>query len=400
MSYEIQTVFNQIVSLIPWYEFDKLVLKYGGNYKVKSFKCKQHFLTMIFAQLTKRESLRGIEICLSSQKNKLYHMGFGNCNISRNTISNANETRDYRIYEELSLILIERAKKLYKNESVIESLNFEESIYALDSSIIRVSLSLMPWAKYMDDKNGGVKLHTLLDLKGNIPSVNIITNGRVYDGEILDLLYFEAGSIYIMDRGYVDYDRLYNIEKNKAFFITRATPGATKVTRIYSNKVDNSETSSLKGEIVYDQIIRFTTKKARKNYPDKLRRIKYKDLENKKILVFLTNNLTLKATQITQLYKKRWEIELFFKWIKQHLRIKRFYSYSMNGVKTQIWIGICSYLLVLIMKKVLKLEQSPYTILQILSVNIFERTQINQLFKNLDYRNLKDDDDEAFYLLL
>jgi len=391
-------VFSQITSLIPWYEFDKCVKKYNGDCKIRNFSCRDHFLSLIFAQLTKRESLRGIEACLSSQKDKLYNMGFRCKSTPRNTLAKANEARDYRIYEELALILIEKAKKLYNNESVIEGLNFEKSIYALDSSIIRVSLSLMPWAKYMDEKNGGVKLHTLLDLKGNIPSVNIITNGRVYDGEILDSLYFETGSIYVMDRGYVDYDRLYNIEKNKAFFITRATPGITKVTRIYSNKVDNSETSNLKGKIICDQIIRFTTKKALKNYPDKLRRIKYNDLENKKTLVFLTNNFTLKATQITQLYKKRWEIELFFKWIKQHLRIKRFYSYSMNGIKTQIWTGICSYLLVLIMKKVLKLEQSPYTILQILSVNIFERTQINQLFKNLDYRNLEEEEYGLFSL--
>lgn len=270
----------------------------------------------------------------------------------------------------------------------------------------------MPWAQYRDDKNGGVKLHTLLDLKGNIPSVNIITNGKVYDGAILDELIFEPGSIYIMDRGYVDYDRLYNIEENKAFFITRATPGSTKAKRIYSNKVDNkvdkdfevdnsedslSETD-LKGKVVCDQIIKFTTKDALKDYPDKLRRIKYKDFENKTTLIFLTNNFTLSALQIAELYKKRWEIELFFKWIKQHLKIKRFYSYSENGIKTQIWIGICAYLIVAIMKKTLNLKYSIYTILQILEVNIFERTQINQLFENLNYKNIEEEEYGLFSL--
>jgi len=414
-------VFSQIISFIPWYEFDKCVKRYKGNYRIRNFSCKDHFLSMIFAQLSYKNSLRDIELSLLSQKDCLYHMGFRCKSIPKTTLSKANEIRDYKIYKDFALVLIDKVKKLYKDESVIEdkNFNFEKSIYALDSSIIKVSLILMPWARYMSNpKNelynniGAVKLHTLFDLRSNIPSVNVITNGRVYDGEILDNLIYEIGSMYIMDRGYLDYDRLYNIELNKAFFITRTHPTSTKVKRIYSNKINKknnkhyifNKDNNIKGKIVYDQLVRFTTKKALKDYPDKLRMIKYKNLDkkrdgNEQYLTFLTNNFTLDAIYIAKLYKKRWEIELFFKWIKQHLRIKRFYSYSMNGVKTQIWIATCTYLLIAIIKKTLNLRQSLNTILQILDFNIISKTPINRLFKNLDNEEPEEKTPDLFHTL-
>ncbi len=398
-------VFSQITSLVPWYQFDQVVKEFGGDYRYKKFKSRDHLLVMIFAQLTYREGLRAIESSLNSQRAKLYHMGIRCEQIARNTIAKANEIRDYRIYEKLANILAARAKELYVNDKILDDLEFDQSIYALDSSVINICFSLAPWAKYSEKQGiGAFKLHSLIDLKGNIPSFNVITDGKVYDGAILDILPFEAGSIYIMDRGYLDYKRLYKIEQNKAFFISRTTSNI-KLRRVYSNKNVKSKiaASDVESEaIICDQIVSFVTKGAKQSYPQKLRKIRYKFKEkgNKKfkIITFLTNNFSLEAITVARLYKKRWQIELFFKWIKQHLKIKTFYSYSENGVKVQIWTAICTYLLVAIAKKELKIDHSLYTILQVLSVNIFERTQINQLFAEFDYKSCEDDDRQALLL--
>lgn len=396
-------IFSQITSLIPWYQFDKVVDEFSGDYRYKKFKSRDHLLVMIFAQLTYREGLRAIESSLNSQRAKLYHMGIRCEQIARNTIAKANEVRDYRIYEKLANILTARAKELYSDEKILDELEFDKSIYALDSSVINICFSLAPWAKYMEKPEiGAIKLHSLIDLKGNIPSFNVITDGKVYDGKILDILPFESGSIYIMDRGYLDYKRLYNIEQNGAFFITRTTSNI-KLRRVYSNKNLRPETQAKNQKcldqnefIISDQVVSFITKEAKKSYPKKLRKIRYKFREKNekkfKYLTFLTNNLSLEALAIARLYKKRWQIELFFKWIKQHLKIKTFYSYSENGVKVQIWTAICTYLLVAILKKEQKITKSLYTILQVLSVNVFERTQINQLFAEFDYRNCEESD--------
>lgn len=399
-------VFSQITSLIPWDCFDKIVLNHDGDHKIQSFKCRDHLLVMIFAQLTYREGLRAIESSLNSQRTKLYHMGIRCEKIARNTIANANEVRDYRIYEELANSLTTRAKELYTDDKILDNFEFDKSIYALDSSVINICFSLAPWAKYMEKKKiGAIKLHSLIDLKGNIPSFNVITDGKVYDGKILDILPFEVGSIYIMDRGYLDYKRLYNIELNKSFFITRTTSNI-KLKRLYSNKKTKLETQAKNQEnldqnanetefILSDQIVSFVTKDAKKSYPQNLRRVRYKFREKNekkfKYLTFLTNNLTLQALTIARLYKKRWQIELFFKWIKQHLKIKTFYSYSENGVKVQIWTAICTYLLVAILKKELRIDHSLYEILQVLSVNVFERTQVNKLFADFNYKSCEDD---------
>lgn len=398
-------IFSQISSLIPWGHFDKIVLSYRGDYKIHNFKCRDHLLVMIFAQLTYREGLRAIESSLNSQRAKLYHMGIRCKQIARNTIANANEIRDYRIYEEFANILTARAKELYVNDKILDNFEFDKSIYALDSSVINICFSLAPWAKYMEKREiGAIKLHSLIDLKGNIPSFNVITDGKVYDGKILDILPFETGSIYIMDRGYLDYKRLYNIEQNKSFFVTRTTSNI-KLKRIYSNKnikPKMEENLDQNEFIVSDQIVSFVTKDAKKSYPQKLRRIRYKFKEKNekkfKYLTFLTNNLTLEAITIARLYKKRWQIELFFKWIKQHLKIKTFYSYSENGVKIQIWTAICTYLLIAIMKKELKIDRSLYEILQVLSVNVFERMPINQLFADFDYKGYEEDDRQPLLL--
>lgn len=391
-------IFSQITSLIPWYEFDKIVLAYKGDHKIQTFKCRDHLLVMLFAQLTYREGLRSIESSLNSQRAKLYHMGIRCDKIARNTIANANEVRDYRIYEELAAVLATRAKELYVDDKILDDLEFDKSIYALDSSAINICLSFAPWARYKESKGAGeIKLHSLIDLKGNIPSFNVITDGKVYDGAILDILPFEAGSIYIMDRGYLDYKRLYNVEKNKSFFISRATINI-KLKRIISNKKTTNKSANPDEEIeiiICDQIVSFATRKAKKSYPQKFRKIRYKFKEKgaKKFrsLIFITNNFDLEALTIARLYKKRWQIELFFKWIKQHLKIKTFYSYTENGVKVQIWTAICTYLLVAILKKELKIDHSLYTILQVLSINIFERTQINQLFTDFNHKNHGDD---------
>lgn len=374
-----QIIFSQLMDFIPMYEFHQCVKRYNGNYKVKNFTCWEQFLCMAFAQLTYRESLRDIQACLRAVNKKLYHMGIRS-KVSRNTLANANQVRDWRIYADFAQVLIREARKLYANEDF--GVQLKQTVYALDSTTIDLCLSLFPWALFRN-KKGAVKLHTLIDLRGNIPTVVIITHGKVHDVNTLDNLVMEAGAIYVMDRGYLDFERLYSIHLSSAFFVTRAKNNFN-FRRLYSKPVDKST------GILCDQIIvlnGFYTKKA---YPDKLRRIKYYDADRNKKLVFLTNNFMLPALTIADIYRCRWQVELFFKWIKQHLRIKAFYGTSENAVKTQIWIAISVYVLVAIVKKRLNLNQSLYTILQILSVSLFEKTQILQAFALTDYNDYDD----------
>jgi len=375
-----KTVFSQVMEFLPMYEFRKCVERYHGDYKVLSFSCLDQFLCMAFAQMTFRESLRDIQACLRSKINKLYHMGIRG-QVSRNTLSNANNQRDWRIYADLAMILIHRARKLYINEPFGIDLN--NTVYALDSTTIDLCLALFPWARFRKNK-GAVKLHTLLDLRGNIPSFIDITDGKVHDVNVLDILTFEAGSFYIMDRGYIDFKRLYALHQALAFFVTRAKSNL-KCRRLYSRPID--KTTGLR----CDQTIVLT--QSFEDYPEQLRRVKFYDAENDLPLTFLTNNFTLDALTIAKLYKCRWQVELFFKWIKQHLRIKAFFGTSENAVKTQVWIAVSIYVLIAIIRKQLSLEPSLYTILQILSVNIFEKEPISRLLttKELDNDNSEDD---------
>jgi hypothetical protein len=329
---------------------------------------------MAFAQLTYRESLRDIECCLRAMREKLYHMGIRG-KISRSTLADANEKRDWRIYCDFAQVLIHVARRLYADDDF--GLELKETVYALDASTIDLCLSLFPWARFRRTK-GAIKLHTLLDLRGNIPTFLAITDGKVHDVNILDELIPELGAIYVMDRGYLDFSRLYAINQCPAFFVVRSKRN-TRYRRIYSRLID--KTTGLR----CDQTVAFTGFYTKKDYPEKLRRIKFFDSEKKKTLNFLTNNFTLPALTIAELYRYRWQIELFFKWIKQHLRIKAFYGTSMNAVKTQIWIAISIYVLVAIVKKRLNLDQSLYTILQILSVTLFEKMPILQVFQQFDY---------------
>lgn len=382
-----KTIFSQIMDFIPMYEFQKCVDRYKGNYKIKSFTCWDQFLCMAFAQLTYRESLRDIQACLRVAKTKLYHMGIRG-RVSRNTLANANTSRDWKIYADFAQVLIHRARSLYAKDDF--GLQLEQTVYALDATTIDLCLSLFPWAKFRKHK-AAVKMHTLLDLRGNIPTTIIITDGKVHDVKALDKIILEPGAIYIMDRGYLDFGRLYNIEICSAFFVTR-TKRNTDFKRLYSNVVDK-ETG-----IQCDQIIVPNGFYTKKEYPGKLRRIRYYDADKDKRLVFLTNNFTLPAITITELYRCRWQVELFFKWIKQHLRIKAFYGTSENAVKTQIWIAISVYVLVAIIKKQLKLDQSLYTILQILSVTLFEKTLLPQAFDRFDNINIHDGSRNQLFL--
>ncbi len=382
-----QTVFAQIMNYIPRHSFRKNVNKYKGNYKVKSFSCWEQFLVMSFAQLTYRESLRDIESCLRAMNKKLYHMGISS-KISRSTLAKANKNRDWRIYHEFAMVLIKTAKDLYKNENLFEEL--DETVYALDSSTIDLCLTLFPWAKYKKTKSA-IKLHTLLDLQNNIPSFIYITDGSVHDVNILDLLVTEVGAYYVMDKGYIDFQRLYNLNQGNAYFVTRAKTNM-KFRRLYSNKVDKTD------GILCDQIIVLTTPKTQGRYPDKLRRVKYFNSEINKKFVFITNNFSLPSITIANLYKQRWQIELFFKWIKQHLRIKSFYGTSPNAVKTQIWIAVSIFVLLASIKKQLNIEQSLYTFLKVISISIFEKTPIKQLFEDSDYINNDNSDPNQLFL--
>jgi transposase len=360
-----RTIFSQIMDFAPRYEFNKCVARYNGNYKIKSFSCWDQFLCMAFAQLTYRESLRDIQTCLRSVHTKLYHMGFRG-KVSRNTLANANQIRDWRIYADFAQVLIHHARKLYTHEPF--GVELDQTVYALDSTTIDLCLSIFPWAQFRKRK-GAVKLHTLLDLHGNIPVLAIITHGKVHDVTIIDSLLLEAGALYIMDRAYTDFNRLHRIQKANAFFITRAKKNL-QFKRVYSQTVDKS--TGLK----CDQTIVLEGYYTQLKYRDKLRRIRFYDAEKDKYLVFLTNNFDLPPLTIAELYRCRWQIELFFKWIKQHLRIKSFYGTSENAVKTQIWIAVAVYVLVAIIRKELKIELSLYTILQILSISLFEKGHI------------------------
>ena len=383
-----QTIFSQVMDFVPMYEFHKCVQRYSGNYKVQSFSCWNQLLCMAFAQLTYRESLRDIESCLNSMQKKLYHMGFRG-NISRSTLAYANETRDWRIYADFTQVLINIARGLYRGDEF--GVELDQTVYALDSTTIDLCLSLFPWAHFRRQK-GAIKLHTLLDLRGNLPSFIEITDGKVHDVNILDDLIPEPGSYYIMDRGYLDFKRLYTLTQSFAFFVIRSKTNL-KFRRLYSRPVDKS--TGLK----CDQTIVLTVTKFAKDYPDKLRRIRYLDAETNLDRTFLSNNFIIPALTIAQLYKCRWQVELFFKWIKQHLRIKAFYGTSKNAVKTQIWIAISVYVLVAIIKKRLNLDLSLYTILQILSVTAFEQVPIIQVLTDFDYKSLEGNSCKQLLLL-
>lgn len=373
-----RTVLAQLFDFISKYEFDKSVNKYKGNYKSQAFSCWEQYVVMSFAQLTFRESLRDIESCLQAVSGKLYHCGIRN-KVPKSTLAYWNETRDWRIYSDFAQGLIAEARTLYVEDNEFK-LDIEGLVYAFDSTTIDLCLTLFPWAKFRKTK-AAVKAHTLLDLRGNIPTWIHITDGSVHDVNALDELIIEAGAYYVMDRGYVDYERLYRIHKALAYFVTRAKVNFA-FRRLYSAKVDKST------GVLCDQTVMLTGYNAKKDYPEKLRRIKYYDEETKKTFVFLTNNFTVEAILIAKLYKARWEIELFFKWIKQHLRIKAFYGTTQNAVYTQIWIAVSTYLLVAIMKIKLKLEQSLYNILQILSITLFEKMPIQQAFQDIELQNI------------
>lgn len=375
-----KTIFSQLMEFLPIYEFRQCVKRYRGNYKIKSFSCWDQFLCMAFAQLTYRESLRDIQACLRGNHQKLYHMGFRG-KVSRNTLAHANQVRHWRIYADFAQILVTQARSLYANEDF--GVELKQTVYAFDATTIDLCLSLFPWAQFRQRK-GAIKLHTLLDLRGSIPTLIFVTHGKVHEVNLLDELFVEPGAIYIFDRGYLDFARLYKIHQASAFFIIRAKSNF-RFRRIYSQPVDKS-----KG-VQADQIIELHGFYVRKDYPERLRRIRYFDAEKNKRLIFLTNHFTLPAFTIAELFRCRWKIELFFKWIKQHLRIKAFYGTSENAVKTQIWIAISVYVLVAIVKKQLKVDLSLYTMLQILSVTLFEKTPLLQLFSQIDPKQTEDD---------
>ncbi len=361
-------VFTQLFEILSKYEFEKCVTRYQGNSRVKGFTCWIQFLAMSFGQLTNRESLRDTVNCLSAHQKKFYHLGI-NFAVSRSTLADANENRNWQVYADFAQILLAKARPLYLHDDF--GLEIENTVYALDATTINLCLNVFWWAKFRKAK-AAVKLHTLLDLRGNLPTFIHITDGKMHDVNILDELVFEPLAIYLMDKGYLDFTRLFRIDSASAFFVTRAKTNLA-FKRVYSNKVD--KTSGLK----CDQTIKLTTHYSSKSYPEKLRRVKFYDKEQGKMYVFLTNNFEITAMEVALLYKHRWKIELFFKWIKQHLKIKTFWGESENAVKTQIWTAVCTYLMVAIVKKELKIERNLYEILQIISVSIFDKTQLNQL---------------------
>ncbi len=366
-------VFAQLIDHLPLHTLRRCVARYRGHYKVKSFSCLDQYLCMAFAQLTYRESLRDIEACLRAQQAKLYHMGIRGA-VSRNTLANANEKRDWRIHADFAQTLIATARRLYADDDF--GVDLDETVYALDATTIDLCLTLFPWAPFQRSK-AAVKLHTLLDLRGNIPAFIHITDAHWHDSWVLDELTPEAGAFYVMDRGYIDFARLHRLTQAAAFFVVRGRANF-RFRRLYSHSVD--KTTGLR----CDQIIVPTGVRSAQSYPDKLRRIAYRDLETGQRLTFLTNNLTLPPLTVARLYKCRWQVELFFKWIKQHLRIKRFFGTSENAVKTQLWIAISTYVLVAIIKKRLDIDASLYTILQVLSVTVFEKTPLLQMLSEAE----------------
>jgi len=369
-----KTLFAQVMDFVPRREFHRCVKRYRGNYKIKSFSCWDQYLRMAFAQLTYRESLRDIETCLRAVKNKLYHTGLRG-GVARNTLANANNVRDWKIYADFAQILIQKARVMYAGESF--GIDLKNTAYALDATVIDLCLSLFPWAKFRKTK-AAVKMHTLLDLRGNIPTTIIVTPANIHEVKILDELHLEPLAIYIMDRAYLDFSRLYIIQKASAFFVIRAKRNFD-FKRLYSQPIDKTT------GVRFDQIGITAGYFSKEHYPEKIRRIGYFDTVNNNRFIFLTNNMILPADVIAGLYKLRWQVELFFKWIKQHLKIKAFYGTSENAVKTQIWIAISVYVLISIIKKRLNLNLSLYTILQILSVALFEKIPILQAFSEDGY---------------
>ncbi len=368
-------MFSQLIEFLPHQEFQKCVARYGGGRYLKNLSCWDQYLAMAFAQLTYRESLRDIEACLRSVSGKLYHMGFRG-KVARSTLADANESRDWRIYADFAQVLIALARPLYANDPI--GIDLDQSLYALDSTTIDLCLSLFPWARFRKYK-AAVKMHTLLDLHGNILTFIRITDGKVHDVKILDEIMPEAGAFYVMDRGYVDFERLFVFTLSSAFFVVR-TKSNVLLQRRYSHKVDKST------GVRSDHTVILTSFGSASVYPDALRRISYRDGETQKRFKFLTNNFMLPAHTITQIYKSRWAVELFFKWIKQHLRIKAFYGTSENAVKTQIWIAVSAYVLVAIARKRLELDATLYQILQVLSVTLFEKTPILQALQTFDLK--------------
>lgn len=373
-------VFAQIMDLIHPEEFDRCVSKYNGNFRVRKFSCWHQFLSLSLGQLSHRESLRDLVLCLQAHQSKLYHLGFTQ-GISRSTLAEANEQRDWRIYADFAQLLIQKVRKLNPQTVDLEGLELNNRLYALDSTTIDLCLEVFWWAKFRKHK-AAIKLHTLLDIRCQIPCFIHITDGLVHDVNVLDILEFEMDAFYIMDKGYLDWKRLFRISTSKAFFVSRAKENLAFV-RLYSKKVDRTT------GVICDQTIRLKNFYAQKDYPQYLRRIKYHDKELNKTFVFLTNHFDAKAIQIALLYKNRWQIELFFKWIKQHLKIKVFWGETPNAVKTQIWIAVCTYILVAILKEKLKIPQTMNEILQILSVSIFDKTPVNQLLRKQPSQNPK-----------
>jgi hypothetical protein len=383
-----QLVFAQVMAFAPWHTFRRLVTKYRGDFNVRTFRCLDQFLCLAFAQLTYRESLRDIEACLGAQPAKLYHLGFRG-NITRSNLADANESRDWRIHCEFAHALIRTARRLYAHDAL--ALDLDNTVYALDSTTIDLCLSLFPWAPFCATK-AAIKLHTLLDLRGAIPAFIYISDGKLHDVNVLDILTPEPGSFYVMDRGYVDFDRLHALHRAGAFFVTRAKSNF-KYRRIYSTPVDRTT------GLICDQQVELIVARSRRSYPDRLRRIRFRDPETGKTLVFLTNHPGIAAQDVCALYKSRWQVELFFKWIKQHLRIKRFFGTSENAVKTQIWSAVATYVLVTIVKKRLNLDLSLHAMLQILSVTPFENMPLIQLLTNSTVvDNIADSGNQLFLL--
>ena len=375
--YEGKLVFAQLMEHLPIHTFRRIVKRYDGDYKVQTFSCLDQFFCMAFAQLTYRESLRDIEACFRAQRSKLYHLGIRSKQVARNTIANANNIRDWKIYADFAQSLITIARNLYVNEPF--GVDLQNSVYALDATTIDLCLSVFPWAPFRQTK-AAVKLHTLLDLRGNIPTFIHISDGKMHEVNILDQLIPEAGAFYVMDRGYLDFTRLHQFHQSGAFFVIRGKSNL-KIQRRYSRPVDRTT------GLVCDQTVILTGFYSQQDYELPLRRIRYKDPQTNKTLIFLTNNFALPALTIAQLYKCRWQVELFFKWIKQHLRIKKFFGTSVNAVKSQIWIAVSVYVLVAILKKKLHLQESLYTILQIFSITLFEKMPILQVLTDAVYKN-------------
>lgn len=360
-------IFSQLMGLISHKQFQSIVDRYNGDYKTRGFSCWKQFLCMSFGQLTHRESISDLMLCLKANPQKLYHLGIGS-SVAVSTLTRANENRSYQIYEDLAMLLIEQARPLYFNQNDLE-VNIKQQVFAIDATTIDLCLSTFSWATWRKTK-AGIRLHTQLDLKTSIPAFILFTRANIHDVNVMDVINFEPNSFYIMDRGYIDFKRLYHIHQRGAFFIIRAKEGIN-----YVNTQFHCENAQ-----IHDYTILLTGERASKNYPEEVRRITYHDPQTGKKFIFLTNNFDLKALEVAQLYKHRWKIELFFKWIKQHLKIKTFWGYSENAVRTQIWIAISTYVLIAIAKKKFEIQQSLYEILQVISISVFERTPVNQIF--------------------